>query len=320
MTNAVEAPAKSQTEIPLSTAGPSPRSNSRRRPQEERIDWLRSSPFLLIHLACLAVFCVGISPVAVAACIALYAARMFGVTAGYHRYFSHRSFKTSRAFQFVLGWLGAAATQKGPLWWAANHRHHHATSDTEEDAHSPRHGFWWSHVGWFLCMKFHATNYRLIPDLARFRELRVLNKCDVLPPLALALSVTGAGWIFHRWLPVLHTSPMQMLVWGYFVSTALLYHGTFVVNSLAHVIGRRRFDTKDDSKNSFLIALVTLGEGWHNNHHFVPSSERQGFFWWELDITHYVLKALSWFHLVWDLKKPPQHVYTLANAARQPEA
>jgi len=307
------------TGVSVPVTSRSRRSSLHRRPPEERIDWLRSSPFILIHIACLGVFWVGISPIAVVTCIALYAARMFGVTAGYHRYFSHRSFKTSRAFQFVLGWLGAAATQKGPLWWAANHRHHHATSDTDEDAHSPRHGFWWSHVGWFLCMKFHATNYRLIPDFARFRELRFLNKCDVLPPLALALGVTGAGWMFRHWFPVLHTSPLQMLVWGYFVSTSLLYHGTFVVNSLAHVIGRRRFETKDDSKNSFLIALVTLGEGWHNNHHFVPSSERQGFFWWEVDITHYVLKVLSWFHLVWDLKKPPQHIYALASGARQQE-
>jgi stearoyl-CoA desaturase (Delta-9 desaturase) len=285
--------------------------------KEERIDWLLSTPFLLIHAACLAVFWVGASWTAVLACLALYAIRMFGVTAGYHRYFSHRTFKTSRAFQFLLGWLGATATQKGPLWWAANHRHHHATSDTEEDAHSPRHGFWWSHVGWFLSAKFHATNYRLIPDLARFRELRFLNKCYVLPPVTLALGVLAAGFASKHWLPSLHTGPLQMLVWGYFVSTVLLYHGTFVVNSLAHVIGKQRFATKDDSRNSLLLALITLGEGWHNNHHFVPSSERQGFYWWEIDITHYVLKVLSWFGLVWDLKKPPKHVYALAASQQE---
>jgi stearoyl-CoA desaturase (Delta-9 desaturase) len=280
----------------------------------EQIDWVRSAPFVLIHLACLAVFWVGISRAAVVVCLAFYLVRMFGITAGYHRYFSHRSFKTTRAFQFVLGWIGAMATQKGPLWWAANHRHHHATSDSDEDAHSPRHGFWWSHVGWFLCNKFHETNYRLIPDLARFRELRFLNECYVLPPISLALAVSGTGWLLRHWFPGLHTSPLQMLVWGYFVSTALLYHGTFVVNSLAHVIGRQRFATKDDSKNSFLIALVTLGEGWHNNHHFVPSSERQGFYWWEVDVTHYVLRGLSWVGVVWDLKKPPQHVYAMVKS------
>ena len=280
--------------------------------QSERINWLSSIPFFAIHAACIAVFWVGASWIAVLSCVLLYVVRMFGMTAGYHRYFSHRTFKTSRAFQFLLGWLGAMATQKGPLWWAANHRHHHATSDTDEDAHSPRHGFWWSHIGWFLCAKFHMTNYRLIPDLARYRELRFLNTCYVVPPLTLALGVLAAGFGFKHWFPGLHTGPLQMLVWGYFVSTVLLYHGTFVVNSLAHVIGKQRFATKDDSRNSLLIALITLGEGWHNNHHFMPSSERQGFYWWEIDITHYVLKVLSWFGLVWDLKTPPKHVYALA--------
>jgi len=279
---------------------------------QDRIHWLRSTPFLLIHAACLAVFWVGASWVSVLTCIALYVVRMFGVSAGYHRYFSHRTFKTSRVFQFLLGWLGTTATQKGPLWWAANHRHHHATSDTEEDAHSPRHGFWWSHTGWFLCARFHATNYRLIPDLARFRELRFLNTFYALPPLTLALGVLAAGFGLQHWFPGLHTGPAKMLVWGYFISTVLLYHGTFVVNSLAHVIGKQRFATDDDSRNSLLLALITLGEGWHNNHHFMPSSERQGFYWWEIDVTHYTLKVLSWFGVVWDLKKPPKHVYALA--------
>ena len=289
----------------------------RERAGDERVNWVRSIPFLLIHAAVIAVFFVGVSWTAVAVCIALYALRMFAVTAGYHRLFSHRSFKTTRVFQFILGWIATSATQKGPLWWAANHRHHHATSDTEEDAHSPKYGFWWSHVGWFLCKKFHSTNYKLIPDLTRFRELRFLNRCYVLPPITLALGTAALGWGLHRWAPSLHTNTLQMLVWGYFVSTVLLYHGTFVVNSLAHVIGRRRFATKDDSRNSFLIAIVTLGEGWHNNHHFVPSSERQGFYWWEVDITHYTLKLLSWLGIVWDLNVPPRHIYALVEAQRQ---
>jgi stearoyl-CoA desaturase (delta-9 desaturase) len=298
-------------ELSTSTAR---QSASGERAADLRIDWIRSIPFLLIHVACLAVLWVGISWIAVVTCIALYALRMFGLTAGYHRYFSHRSFKTTRVFQFVLGWIGAMSTQKGPLWWAANHRHHHATSDEEEDAHSPRHGFWWSHVGWFLCNRFHGTNYRLIPDLAKFRELRFLNDCFAVPAISLALGVTAFGWALRHWCPGLHTSPLQMLVWGYFVSTTILYHGTFVVNSLAHVIGRQRFVTKDDSRNSFLLAIITLGEGWHNNHHFVPSSERQGFYWWEVDITHYTLRALSWFGVVWDLNKPPRHIYALAKS------
>lgn len=293
---------------------------SRTPKTDEQINWVRSIPFFAIHLACLGVFWTGASYVAVFTCLLLYVVRMFGMTGGYHRYFSHRTFKTSRWFRFILGWIGASATQKGPLWWAANHRHHHATSDTEEDAHSPRHGFWWSHVGWFLCSKFHETNYRLIPDLIRFRELRFLDKFYVVPPLVLALSMLGAGAFLQHYAPGLRTSPWQMLIWGYFVSTVVLYHGTFVVNSLAHVIGRRRFVTKDDSRNSLVLALVTLGEGWHNNHHFVPSSERQGFYWWEIDVTHYILTVLSWLGVVRDLQKPPRHIFIAAESSMPRDA
>jgi stearoyl-CoA desaturase (Delta-9 desaturase) len=231
------------------------------------------------------------------------------ISAGFHRYFSHRTYKTTRAFQFLLAWIATSATQKGPLWWAANHRHHHAHSDTATDAHSPRHGFWWSHVGWFLSGRYAATDFRLIPDLAGYPELRFLNDYHVIPPIVLAASVGALGaWLQHA-APELHTSAFQMVVWGYFVSTVLGYHSTFMVNSLAHVIGRRRFPTRDDSRNSLLIALVTFGEGWHNNHHFAPSSERQGFLWWEIDVTHYVLTVFSWIGLVWDLNRPPKGVY-----------
>lgn len=274
--------------------------------KEERVDWLRSTPFFLIHLATLAVLWTGVSYVAVSVCLALYFVRMFAITAGYHRYFSHRTFRTSRWFAFVLAWIGASATQKGPLWWAANHRHHHANSDKDDDAHSPRHGFWWSHVGWFLCSKFNATNERLIPDLVGCRELQLLDEYYWVPPLVLAVGMLGLGTVLERYAPGLGTGPWQMFIWGYAISTVLVYHGTFVVNSLAHVIGRKRYETDDDSRNSFVLALVTLGEGWHNNHHFAPSSERQGFFWWEIDVTHYVLTALSWTSVVWDLHRPPR--------------
>jgi stearoyl-CoA desaturase (delta-9 desaturase) len=269
----------------------------------ERIDWLRSIPFFAVHVACLGVVWVGVSAVAVGVCALLYVVRMFGITAGYHRYFSHRSFRTSRSFQFVLAVIGAAATQKGPLWWAAHHRHHHAASDTENDPHSPHDGFWWSHVGWFLCPSAHGTRYAVIPDLMRFPELVFLDRFHLVPPVALAAGTFAFGWLFG---PDLGTSGLQMLVWGYFISTVLLYHATFVINSLAHVFGTRRFPTKDDSRNNFLLAVITLGEGWHNNHHYAPSSERQGFFWWEVDVAHYMLTVLSWAGLVRDLKTPPR--------------
>jgi stearoyl-CoA desaturase (delta-9 desaturase) len=237
--------------------------------------------------------------------LGLYAVRMFGLTAGFHRYLAHRSFKTSRAFQFVLALLGTFAVQKGPLWWAAHHRAHHKYSDTTRDVHSAlQRGFWWSHVGWILVGRYEPTDWERIKDVSGFPELRWLNKWHLVPPIAMAtiLALTLGVWGF---------------VWGFLVSTTLLWHGTFCVNSLAHVWGSRRYATSDASRNNFFIALFTLGEGWHNNHHHYQRSERQGFFWWELDITHLVLSALSRVGLVWELHAPPQHVLDDASAQSQ---
>ena len=242
-------------------------------------------------------------------CALLYGVRVFGITAGYHRYFSHRTYKTGRSFQFVLAVLGAAAAQQGPLWWAAHPRHHHKYSDTAQDAHSPAvHGFWWSHIGWLLCPHYRPTNYRLVPDLVKYRELRLINRFYMLPPLALAVCVWILGAMLQRYYPAARTSGWQMLVWGFFISTVLVYHAIFAVNSLTHIIGRRRFRTKDESRNSLLVALLTFGEGWHNNNHHYPASERQGFYWWEVDISHYVLRVLCWLRIVWDLQSPPRHI------------
>lgn len=277
---------------------------------DERIDVIGSLPFVSMHLACLLVIWTGVSGVAVAVCLTLYGLRMFGITAGYHRYFSHRSYKTSRAFQFALGWLGAMAAQKGPLWWASHHRRHHRCSDTADDVHSPVvRRFWWSHVGWFLSRKYEHTDIGLIKDLTRYPELRFLNKFYALPPAVLAVFMLALGKSLEVLAPEMNISAVQMLVWGFFISTVLAYHGTFAVNSLGHLFGRRRYPTKDNSRNNLLIALITLGEGWHNNHHYAPSSEQHGFYWWEIDISHYILKGLSWCGLVWDLQEPPSKAY-----------
>ena len=277
---------------------------------DQKFNWVSGTGFILIHVACVLVFWAGFSWSALIALLVTYAVRMFGITAGYHRYFSHRTFKTSRFFQFILGWIGASSAQKGPLWWAANHRHHHKYSDKEEDIHSPRQsGFWWSHIGWILSDTYKETNLKYVKDLAKFPELKFLNKFHLIPPIVMAVFMFFLGWALQVYFPSLNTSGFQMLVWGFIVSTVMVYHGTFLVNSLTHVFGRKRFETDDDSRNSFLIALVTLGEGWHNNHHRFPSSERQGFYWWELDLSHYTLKVLSWFKIVWDLRTPPKRVY-----------
>ena len=275
----------------------------------EKVNWVRSIPFFGMHAACLLAFWAGISWIAVLTCLFLYYVRMFGITGGYHRYFSHASYKTSRAFQFFMAWLGASSMQKGPLWWAAHHRHHHVYSDEPEDIHSPvRKGFWWSHVGWILCPKYEATRWSLIQNLARYKELVWLNKWHLVPGLSLGLKVFVFGWILERYVPSLHTTAFQMLIWGWFISTVLLYHGTFTINSLSHVFGKRRYATKDDSRNNWLLAIITCGEGWHNNHHFYASSVNMGFRWYEIDFSHYILTALSWVGIVWDLRRPPRHV------------
>lgn len=273
---------------------------------DERIDWLRVIPFIGMHVACLGVIRVGFSWIALAVAVALYALRMFALTGFYHRYFSHKAFKTSRVVQFAFALIGAMCVQRGPLWWAAHHRNHHRNADTENDIHSPLHrGFWWSHMGWFLTPRGFRTDWEAIPDLRRYPELRWLDRFDIVVPALLAVGL----FFFGRWLgaahPDMHTSGPQMLIWGFFVSTVVLFHATVTINSLAHRFGSRRFDTRDNSRNNWLLALITFGEGWHNNHHHFPGSARQGFRWWELDVTYYVLRMLAACGLVWDLKPVP---------------
>jgi stearoyl-CoA desaturase (delta-9 desaturase) len=276
-------------------------------PNSERFDWLRAIPFLIVHVACFAVFFVGWSPIAVFTAVFLYVLRMFAITGFYHRYFSHRTFKTSRWFQFVFAVIGNAAAQRGPLWWAAHHRHHHIHSDEEADLHSPKQkGLFWSHVGWFLSECNFATRYHSIKDFANYPELRFLNRFDVLVPVLLAISTYVFGAFLAYVAPDWGTNGWQMLVWGFCISTVFLYHGTFFINSLAHKIGKARYKTEDDSRNSWILAIITLGEGWHNNHHHYPASTRQGFYWWEIDITYYFLVMLSWMGLVWDLAPVPK--------------
>jgi stearoyl-CoA desaturase (delta-9 desaturase) len=253
-------------------------------------------PFALMHLAPVLVFFVPFSWGLIGVSLTTYALMVFGITAGYHRYFSHRTFKTSRVFQFVLAWLGAMSMQKGVLWWSAHHRHHHRFSDQYGDVHSPGlQGFLWAHVGWILAPNNEATNFKAVPDLARYPELRWLNRWHLAPSLTLAGAMYALGGL-------------PWVAWGFFVSTVACWHVTFMINSLTHMFGRKRYVTKDDSRNSLILALLTFGEGWHNNHHYYQSSTRQGFFWWEVDLSYYALRALAFIGLVWDLREPPAHV------------
>ena len=250
--------------------------------------------FGLVHLAAIAGAVWFWSWGGLVLAIASYFVRMVIVTAGYHRYFAHRSFKTSRAFQFLLALGAQSSAQKGVLWWAGHHRFHHKNSDTPADIHSVRRsGFWHSHLGWILGNEWDHTNTAVISDLTKYRELRFLNHSAVmlLPAVALALAFALLGGVHG-------------VVWGFFVSTVMLWHGSFSINSLSHMFGKRRYETTDDSRNNWALALLTTGEGWHNNHHHYQSSANQGFRWWEIDVTFYVLRVLAFLGFIWDLRRP----------------
>jgi stearoyl-CoA desaturase (delta-9 desaturase) len=264
-----------------------------RRGERERVSWRTSMPFFLCHLIPLAAIFTGVTTEAVVLGVVLYVARMFFITVGYHRYFAHRTYRMARLPQFLLAFGGTTAVQQGPLWWAANHRDHHRYADTDRDPHTPQKGFWWSHVGWVLAPAYKQVDYATISEFSKYPELRFIDRHDWIGPWALGLaSFLIAGW--------------SGLVIGFFASTVVLWHATFLVNSVAHVFGYRRYATADTSRNSAIVAVLTMGEGWHNNHHHYPASARLGFRWWELDMGFGLLRALSWVGVVKDLRQPPQ--------------
>jgi stearoyl-CoA desaturase (Delta-9 desaturase) len=270
---------------------------------EDRLNVVSSLTFFALHLLPFLAFFTGVTRTALILAFVTFTTRMFCITAGYHRYFSHKSYRLNRVSQFVLAFGGTMASQKGPLWWAAHHRNHHRFSDTERDAHSPKRGFWWSHVGWILCDAYNEADRNQIRDFAKYPELRFIDKHDWIGPWTLGvICFVIGGW--------------SGLLIGFFASTVLLWHVTFTVNSVAHVFGRRAYDTDDTSRNTLLVALATGGEGWHNNHHRYPWSARQGFRWWQIDVTYYVLRALSWLGIVHDLRPVPASVIEEARGAR----
>lgn len=279
-----------------------------------RITFWRVLPFATIHVIALGAFWAGFSWWAVGVCLGLYVLRMFVITGWYHRYFSHRTFQTTRLVQGVFAFLGTTSAQRGPIWWAAHHRDHHRHSDEPPDLHSPvQHGLEHSHMLWFVTDRGMGTNERAVPDLLRYPELRFIDRYHLLGVVALAGFTLLLGWALSA--AGAETNALQMFVWGFGVSTVLLYHGTFTINSLAHTWGTRRFATTDDSRNNFWLALITLGEGWHNNHHHYPGAARQGFYWWEIDLTYYVLWMLERVGIIRELRRVPARVYERAGGA-----
>ncbi len=280
------------------------------RAQPDGVNLVRCIPFIILHLGCLGVIWVGWSWFVVWVALTLYVVRMFAVTGILHRYFSHKTYSTSRFGQFLLALWAGTAVQRGPLWWASHHRHHHQHSDEPVDAHSPRvHGFLWAHIGWITSKRNFPTDYSKVKDLTKYPEIVWLSRFDIVVPVLFAIGLFTLGNFLAHAAPALQTNGAQLLVWGFFVSTTALFHGTATINSFTHLWGNRRFDTTDDSRNSFILALITLGEGWHNNHHRYQSATRNGFYWWEIDITYYGLKLLSYTGFIWGLKPVPKSIY-----------
>jgi stearoyl-CoA desaturase (delta-9 desaturase) len=266
--------------------------------------------FVAMHVACLLVIVYPPTWPLVLMAVGSYSLRMWAITVGYHRYFAHRSFRASRVFQFVLALLGTTAMQKGPIWWASSHRRHHKDVDLPDDPHSPRiYGLWYAHVAWIFDPRNDGNDLSNVRDLTRFPELRLLDRFAWVPLVAYAIVCYAIAGIAG-------------VVWGFVVSTIAVDHATFCINSLAHTWGSRRYDTPDTSRNNPLLAALTFGEGWHNNHHFYMSSARQGFRWWEVDISYYTLKLLSWLGVVRDLREPPAWAlsdHSRASNASRPE-
>ena len=278
--------------------------------KEKKIEWLYFAPFVFLHAGCLGALIVGWSWPAVVAAVAFYWVRMFALTGFYHRYFSHRTFKANRFWQFMFGVLGMTAMQKGPRWWAAHHRVHHRESDQVGDSHSPvQRGFLWSHIGWITSRQNLVTDFAQVPDLVKFPELMFLNRFDWLVPSLAIVSMYFLGQGLAQVFPTSGVTGLQMVVWGFFISTTVLFHAVSSINSVAHCVGNRRYNTGDQSRNNFMLALVTMGEGWHNNHHAYCGTAHQGFYWWEVDATYYVLWAMSKVGIISDLRQVPKQAY-----------
>lgn len=276
---------------------------------KNKADWGRIWPFLAMHVACLGAFGVGCSKTALIVAITLYWVRIFSIGAFYHRYFSHKTFQTNRFWQFIFAIMCMTSIQRGPLWWAAHHREHHIISDMPDDPHSPvQTSFWWSHCGWFLSQKFFHYNPDRIKDFSKFPELKFLDRYDTLVPFGLAIFLFCLGQGLNYFHPEYHTSGLQLLVWGFCISSVAVWHSTFCVNSISHRFGTKSYATKDNSRNSFIVAFFTMGEGWHNNHHHYPATARQGFKWWQFDPTYYILVLLEKLKVIKNLKRLPKHI------------
>jgi len=260
------------------------------------------SRIILFHLSALLVFYVGFSWTALAVFLVSLILRTFGVAAGYHRYFSHRSFKTTRFFQFCLAFLGASSGQKGPLSWVTSHRIHHRTSDTMEDPHSPHRGFFYGYIGWLLQEGALPTDLALTSDFAKYPELRWINKYHNVGPLAVILLCGFLGAYLNKNFPNLHTGAFQLIIWGFNLSTLASLHGTMLVNTLCHLEPDLQTSTQDHSRNLAWLLPLTFGENWHHNHHRHPKSANCGLQKGQIDFIYWGICFLEKLGLVSEVR------------------
>ena len=261
-------------------------------------DWIVLSWLVFMHVGALAGFFL-FNWKAVGVAVALWwLTGGIGICLGYHRYFTHRSFTTYKPIEYLLAICGCMAGEAGPISWVAAHRYHHTYSDMEDDPHSPLRGFFWAHMGWLFAREKFLSEFesykRYAPDMARDRFLVWLDRFHLVPTALLAWGLYAmGGWTF--------------VVWGIFVRSVMVYHSTWLVNSASHVWGYRTYQTTDKSRNNWWVALLTFGEGWHNNHHAFQRSARHGFRWWEIDPTFMMVKLLWMFGLASDIHLPVRH-------------
>jgi len=270
-------------------------------------NFVQVSVFWLVQASALLVFAVPFRWAFLALWAVSHFTRAIGLTLIFHRYFAHRAFKMNRVARFVWAFIGTAAMQKGPLWWAGHHVNHHKFADRDGDPHSPMvSGVYYAHIGWFLhdtkYDKVEATN-PVIRDFSKVPEIAWLEKWFFVPPAALALGLYFFGG-------------MPSLVYGFCLPTMTLAHATFAINTVNHMFGSRRFETLDESRNNVLTAVFAAGEGWHNNHHRFQRAARNGFYWYEVDVTWYVIRAMAAVGLIWDIQPVPQRIYDEARAVK----
>lgn len=263
-------------------------------------------PFVLLHLSLLFGLCIPYTKAGLLLCLGSYCIRMFAIGGFYHRYFAHKTFKTSKTIEILFALIGTAAAQRGPIWWAAHHRGHHMFSDTPRDEHSPgQQGFMRSHILWFMSNKNFHTRYQFVKDLTKKKHLNYIDRFDGVIPLCYLGLLALFGYICQHATSI-HLTPFSAMYWGFSVSTVLLLHATFSINSIGHIFGKRPYKTGDKSCNNWLLALLTLGEGWHNNHHYWPASARQGFHWRQIDVSYYGLLLMKALRLIKDVRNVPQ--------------